>query len=164
MSRRGATADWPLEVGERTSELGLEAAARTVADSSRGPIADRETCRRQPALVAVEVVALLVVHREIQMVVVPRVARPETHKAADRRVVRRETQRASVVGYSRWGSVASQAALEAVGEEGCPSCGRTSRCRRGPGLEPRREGEQAPGCSRAAARTEVGTREREGPR
>ena len=157
------TADWPLEVGERTSELGLEAAARTVVDS-RGPIVDRETHRRQPALVVVEVVALLVVHREIQTVVVPRVARPETHKAADRRVVRRETQRASVVGYSRWGSVASQAALEAVGEEGCPSCGRTSRCRRGPGLEPRREGEQAPGCSRAAARTEVGTREREGPR
>ena len=70
MSRRGATADWPLEVGGRTSELGLEAAARTVADSSRGPIADRETHRRQPALVVVEVVALLVVHREIQTVVV----------------------------------------------------------------------------------------------
>ena len=101
MSRRGATADWPLEVGGRTSELGLEAAARTVADSSRGPIADRETHRRQPALVVVEVVALLVVHREIQTVVVPRVARPETHKAAARRVVRRETQRALVVGYSR---------------------------------------------------------------
>ena len=157
-------ADWPLEVGGRTSELGLEAAARTVADSSRGPIADRETHRRQPALVVVEVVALLVVHREIQMVVVPRVARPETHKAADRRVVRRETQRASVVGYSRWGSVASQAALEAVGEEGCPNCGRMSRCRRGREVEPWREGEQAPGCSRAAARTEVGTREYEGPR
>ena len=135
-----------------------------VADSSRGPIADRETHRRQPALVVVEVVALLVVHREIQTVVVPRVARPETHKAADRRVVRRETQRASVVGYSRWGSVASQAALKAVGEEGCPSCGRTSRCRRGLGVEPRREGEQAPGCSQAAARTEVGMCEHEGPR
>ena len=78
MSRRGATADWPLEVGGRTSELGLEAAARTVADSSRGPIADRETHRRQPALVVVEVVALLVVHLETQTVVVPRVARPET--------------------------------------------------------------------------------------
>ena len=135
-----------------------------VADSSRGPIADRETHRRQPALVVVEVVALLVVHREIQTVVVPRVARPETHKAADRRVVRRETQRASVVGYSRWGSVASQAALEAVGEEGCPSCDRTSRCRRGLEVEPRREGEQGPGCSQVAARTEVGKREREGPR
>ena len=164
MSRRGATADWPLEVGERTSELGLEAAARTVADSSRGPIADRETHRRQPVLVVVEVVALLVVHREIQTVVVPRVARPETHKAADRRVVRRETQRASVVGYSRWGSVASQAALEAVGEGGCQSCGLKSRCRRGPEVEPRREGEQAPGCSQAAARTEVGMCEHEGPR
>ena len=125
--------------------------ARTVADSSRGPIADRETHRRQPALVAVEVVALLVVHREIRTVVVPR-------------VVCRETQRASVVEYSRWGLVVSQAALEAVGEEGCPSCGRTSRCRRGPEVEPRREGEQAPGCSRAAARTEVGTCEHEGPR
>ena len=135
-----------------------------VADSSRGPIADRETHRRQPVLVAEEVVAPLVVHREIQTVVVPRVARPETHKAAARRVVRRETQRASVVGYSRWGSVASQAALEAVGEGGCQSCGLKSRCRRGPGVEPRREGEQAPGCSRAAARTEVGQREREGPR
>ena len=128
---------------------------RTVADSSRGPIANRETHRRQPAWVVVEVVALLVVHR---------VARPETHKAADRRVVRRETQRASVVGYSRWGSVASQAALEAIGEGGCPSCGRTSRCRRGPGVEPWREGEQAPGCSRAAARTKVEKHEREGPR
>ena len=158
------TADWPLEVGERTSELGLEAAARTVADSSRGPIADRETHRRLPALVAVEVVALLVVHREIQTVVVPQVARPETHKAADCQVVRRETQRASVVGYSRWGSVASQAALEAVGEEGCQNYGLKSRCRRGPGLEPRREGEQAPGCSRAAARTKVEKHEREGPR
>ena len=168
MSRREATADWPLEVGERTSELGLEAVVRMVADSSRGPIADRETCRRQPVLAVVEVVALLAVplvaHREIQMVVVPRVARPETHKAADRRVVRRETQRASVVGYSRWGSVASQAALEAVGEEGCQSCGLKNRCRWGPGVELRREGEQAPGCSRAAARTEVGTHEREGPR
>ena len=164
MSRRGATADWPLEVGERTSELGLVAAARTVADSSRGPIADRETHRRQPALVAEEVVAPLVVHREIQTVVVPRVARPETHKVAAHRVVLRETQRASVVGYSRWGLVASQAALEAVREGGCQSCGLKSRCRRGPGVEPRREGEQAPGCSRAAARTEVGTREREGPR
>ena len=157
-------ADWPLEVGEWTSKLGLEAAARTVADSSRGPIADRETHRRQPALVAVEVVALLVVHREIQMVVVPRVARPETHKAAARRVVCRETQRASVVGYSRWGSVASQAALEAVGEEGCPSCGWTSCCCQGPGVELRRVGEQAPGCSQAAACTEVGTHEHEGPR
>ena len=164
MSRREATADWPLEVGERTSELGLEAAARTVADSSRGPIADRETHRRQPVLVVVEVVALLVVHREIQTVVVPWVARPETHKAAACRVVRWETQRASVVGYSRWESVASQAALEAVGEEGCPSCGRTSRCHWGPDVEPRREGEQVPGCSRAAACTEVGKREREGPR
>ena len=135
-----------------------------VADSSRGPIADRETHRRQLALVVVEVVALLVVHREIQTVVVPRVARPETHKAADRRVVRRETQRASVVGYSRWGSVASQVALEAVGEEGCPSCGRTSRCCRDPEVEPRREGEQALGCSQVAAHTEVGTREHEGPR
>ena len=38
--------------------------------------------------------------------------------AVDRQVVRRETQRASVVGYSCWESVASQAALEAVGEEG----------------------------------------------
>ena len=135
-----------------------------VADSSRGPIADRETHRRQPALVVAEVVALLVVHQEIQTVVVPRVARPETHKAADRRVVRRETQRASVVGCSRWGSVASQAALEAVREEGCQSCGLKNRCRQGPGVEPRREGEQAPSCSRAAARTEVGTREHEGPR
>ena len=114
--------------------------------------------------VVVEVVALLVVHREIQMGVVPRVARPETHKAADRRVVRRETQRASVVGYSRWGSVASQAALEAVGEEGCPSCGWTSCCCQGPGVELRRMGEQAPGCSQAAACTEVGTHEHEGPR
>ena len=157
-------ADWPLEVGEWTSKLGLEAAARTVADSSRGPIADRETHRRQPALVAVEVVALLVVHREIQMVVVPRVARPETHKAADRWVVRQETQRASVVGYSRWESVASQAVLEAVGEEGCLNCGRTSRCCRGREVEPRREGEQALGCSWVAAHTEVGTREDEGPR
>ena len=134
MSCQEATADWPLEVGERTS------------------------------LVVVEVVALLVVHREIQTVVVPRVARPETHKAADRRVVCRETQRASVVGYSRWGSVASQVALEAVGEEGCPSCGRTSRCCRDPEVEPRREGKQVLGCSRAAARTEVGTCEHEGPR
>ena len=164
MSRREATADWPLEVGERTSELGLEAVVRMVADSSRGPIADRETHRRQPALVAEEVVGPLVVHREIRTVVVPQVAHPETHKAADRRVVRRETQRASVVGYSRWGSVASQAALEAVGEEGCQSCGLKNRCRWGPGVELRREGEQAPGCSRAAARTEVGTHEREGPR
>ena len=163
------TADWPLEVGERTSELGLEAVARTVADSSRGPIADRETHRRQLALVVVEVVALLVVHWETQRVVVPRVvvpwvAHPETHMAADRWVVRRETQRASVVGYSCWESVASQAALEAVGEGGCQSCGLKNRCRRGPGVEPRREGEQAPGCSRAAARTEVGKREHEGPR
>ena len=157
-------ADWPLEVGEWTSELGLEAAARTVADSSRGPIADRETHRRQPALVVVEVVALLVAHREIQMVVVPRVARPETHKAVAHRVVRRETQKASVVGYSRWGSVASQAALEAVGEEGCLNCGRTSCCCRGREVEPWREGEQALGCSRAAAHTEVGTRKDEGPR
>ena len=124
---------------------------RTVADSSRGPIANRETHRRQPARVVVEVVALLVVHREIQKVVAPRVARLETH-------------RASVVGYSRWGSVASQAALEAVGEEGCQSCGLKKRCRRDPGVEPRRKGEQAPGCSQAAARTEVGTREDEGPR
>ena len=124
----------------------------------------RETHRCQPVLVVVEVVALLVVHREIQTVVVPRVARPETHKAADRRVVRRETQRASVVEYSRWGSVASQAALEAVGEEGCLNCGRTSCCCRGREVEPRREGEQALGCSRAAAHTEVGTREDEGPR
>ena len=69
-----------------------------------------------------------------------------------------------MVGYSCWGSVASQAVLEAVGEEGCPSCGRTSRCRRGQEVEPQHEGEQAPDCSRAAARTEVGTREREGPR
>ena len=164
MSRRGATADWPLEVGERTSELGLVAAARTVADSSRGPIADRETHRRQPALVVVEVVALLVVHPETQTVVVPQVARPETHKAAAHRVVRQETQRASVVGYSCWGSVASQVALEAVGEEGCPSCGRTSRCCRGLEEGPRREGEQVPGCSRAAARIEVGKREHEAPR
>ena len=164
MSRREATADWPLEVGERTSELGLEAVVRMVADSSRGPIADRETHRRQPALVVVEVVALLVVHREIQTVVVPRVARLETHKAADRRVVRWETQRALVVGYSRWESVASQAALEVVREEGCPNCGRTSRCRRGREVEPQREGEQAPDCSRVAACTEVGTREHEGPR
>ena len=140
------------------------AAARTVVDSSRGPIADRETHRRQPALVAEEVVAPLVVHREIQTVVVPRVARPETHKAAAHQVVRWEIQKALVVGYSCWGLVASQAALEAVGEEGCPSCGRTNRCCRGLGVEPRREGEQAPGCSRAAARTEVGKREREGPR
>ena len=164
MSRRGATAGWPLEVGERTSGLGLEAAAHTVADSSRGPIADRETHRRQLALVEVEVVALLVVHLEIQMVVVPRVACPEIHKAADHRVVHRETQRAFVVEYSCWESVASQAALEAVGEEGCPSCGRTSRCRRGLEEGPRREGEQAPGCSRAAARIEVGKREHEAPR
>ena len=85
------TADWPLEVGERTSELGLEAAARTVADSSRGPIANRETHRRQPARVVVEVVALLVVHWEIQKVVAPRVACLETHKAADHRVVHWET-------------------------------------------------------------------------
>ena len=112
----------------------------------------------------VEVVALLTVRREIQTVVVPWVARPETHKAADHRVVCRETQRASVVGYSRWESVASQAVLEAVGEEGCPSCGRMSHCRRGPEVEPRREGEQAPGCSRAAARTKVEKHEREGPR
>ena len=133
MSRRGATADWPLEVGERTSELGLEAAARTVVDSSRGPIADRETHRRQPALVVVEVVALLVVHREIQTVVVPRVARPETHKAAAHRVVRRETQKASEVGSSRWESVAS---LEVVGEEGCPSCGWMSCCHQGREVEP----------------------------
>ena len=48
-----------MEVGERTSELGLEAVVRMVADSSRGPIADRETHRRQPALVVEEVVALL---------------------------------------------------------------------------------------------------------
>ena len=153
-----------MEVGERTSELGLEAVVRMVADSSRGPIADRETHRRQPALVAEEVVGPLVVHREIQTVVVPRVARPETHKAAAHRVVRREIQKALVVGYSRWGLVASQAALKAVGEEGCQSCGRTNHCRWGPGVEPRREGEQAPGCSRAAARTEVGKREHEGPR
>ena len=138
------TGDWPLEVGERTSELGLEAAARTVADSSRGPIADRETHRRQPALVVV----LLVAHLEIQMVVVPRVERPET-------------QRASEVGSSRWESVAS---LEVVGEEGCPSCDQTSHCRQGPEVEPRCEGEQAPGCSLAAARTKVGKRECEGPR
>ena len=144
-------ADWPLEVGEWTSELGLEAAVHTVVDSSRGPIADRETHRRQPALVAVEVVALLVVHREIRTVVVPR-------------VVCRETQRASVVEYSRWGLVVSQAALEAVGEEGCLNCGRMSRCRRDPEVEPRCEGEQAPGCSQAAARTKVGKCEREGPR
>ena len=84
--------------------------------------------------------------------------------AVDRQVVHRETQRASVVGYSCWESVASQAALEAVGEEGCPSCGRTSRCRRGPEVGLWREGEQAPDCSRAAARTKVGKREREGPR
>ena len=127
-------------------------------------MADRETHRRQPALVAVEVVALLVVHREIQKVVATRVAHMETHRAADHRVVRWETQRALEVGYSRWGSVASQAVLEAVGEEGCQSCGLKNRCRRGPGVEPRREGEQAPGCNRAAACTEVGTREREGPR
>ena len=156
MSRQGATANWPLEVGERTSELGLEAVVCTVAD--------RETHRRQPALVVVEVVALLEVCRETQTVVVPRVARLETHKAAARLVVRWEIQKALVVGYSRWGSVASQAALEAVGEEGCPNCGRTSRCRRGPEVEPRREGEQAPGCSRAAARIEVGKREHEAPR
>ena len=106
------------------SELGLEVAARTVADRSRGPIADRETHRRPPALVAEEVVAPLVVHQEIQTVVVPRVARPETHKAAAHWVVRQETQRALVVEYSRWGLVASQATLKVVGEEGCPSCGR----------------------------------------
>ena len=118
-----------------------------LADSSRGPIADRETHRRQPALVVV----LLVAHLEIQTVVVPRVERPET-------------QRASEVGSSRWESVASQAALEVVGEEGCPNCGRTSRCRRGREVEPQRKGEQAPDCSRVAACTEVGTREHEGPR
>ena len=99
----------------------------------------------------VEVVALLEVHREIQTVVVPRVARPET-------------QRASVVGYSRWGLVASQAVLKAVGEEGCLSCGWTSRCCWGREVEPRNKGEQALDCSQAAACTEVGMHEREGPR
>ena len=119
-------------------------------------------------MVVVEVVALLVVllvvHWEIQMVVAPRVAHPETHKAADHWVVRWENQRASVVRYSRGGLVASQAVLEAVGEEDCPSCGRTSCYCRGWEVEPRREVEQAPGCSRVAAHTEVEKREREGPR
>ena len=147
-------ADWPQEC--------------TVADNSMAPIVDRETHRCQPVLVVVEVVALLVVllvvHWETQKEVVPWMAHPEIHMAADPRVVCREIQRALVVGYSRWGLVASQVVLEAVGEEGCSSCGRTSRCRRGQEVEPQHEGEQAPDCSRAAAHTKVGKREREVPR